>query len=284
MQLFNQMIRFFEMDWQFLTMKSRLSFSERLTSILNSNLHILSSFIKTQNKVTLLGKILQYDQRYSPKLFLSACFELYIATEKGSLLSDKPTIVDIGANIGQFMFATKLFYPNSRVICFEPSPATYVHLKENCKQFSNLKPNNLALGNKKGRLHFYQHKSFSVWSSLVEPEDTENYQQISTPVSTGDIELRNIPKIDLLKIDVEGFELETIKGLDQTLNKTQFLLIELSIQRSFIENKSEEVLSVILNKGFKIYSIGRIFDSGPGTSQSAVDMLFINTRIKNQKI
>lgn len=279
MQAFKQLFRAIEMDWQFLSMNVPVSFSEKLKNILNSNFRIISSYLRPSNKIFLLSKELEYDQKFSPKLFLSACFELYVATEQGSILNSKPTIVDIGANIGQFMFASKLFFPKSKIVCFEPAPSTFGYLKKNGKRFSNVTTKNLALGDRKGTLRFYQHKFFSVWSSLVKPDDIKNYHEISTTVSTGDKELKDIPKIDLLKIDVEGFELETINGLKQTLNKTRYLLIELSIQRSFSVNKSEEVLKLILKNGFKIYSIGRIFDSGPGTSQSAVDMLFVNTQL-----
>lgn len=279
MQAFKQLIRSIEMDLQFLSMNAQMTFSEKILNILNSNYKILSSFLVPSNKIVLLDKELEYDQKFSPKLFLSACFELYVATERGTILNSKPTIVDIGANIGQFMYASKLLFPKSKIVCFEPAPATFGYLKKNGRRFSNVTTKNLALGDKKGTLRFYQHKVFSVWSTLVKPDDIENYHEISTTVSTGDKELKDIPKIDLLKIDVEGFELETINGLEQTLNKTRYLLIELSIQRSFSENRSEEVLKIILKKGFKIYSIGRIFDSGPGTSQSAADMLFVNTQL-----
>lgn len=278
--MLKSLIRFLEMDCQFLTMKSSLGLITKLTAIIKADLFILFSFLKPNVNISLLEKNLSYDQVFSPKLFLSACYEFYLSTERASILPKKAVVVDIGANIGQFMFATKLFYPDSKVYCFEPAPKIYEKLEKNAKQYNNVITKNLGIGNRKGKLNFYSHKSYSVFSTLVKPHDLDNYDKIFIDVNTGDKELASLKKIDLLKIDVEGFELETIKGLSKTLRITKFLLIELSIQRSFTSNKSEDVIEIITKNGFKLHSIGRVFDSGPGTPQSAADMLFINTRYK----
>ena len=184
--MLKSLIRFVEMDWQFLTMKSSVGFIEKLTAIIKSNFFILISFLKPSSNISLFNKNLSYDQVFSPKLFLSACYEFYISTERASILPKKATIVDIGANIGQFMFATKLFYPDSKVYCFEPTPKTYERLKENAKKFNNVITKNLGVGNKKGKLDFYSHKSYSVWSTLVKPIDLENYIKIPVDINVGD--------------------------------------------------------------------------------------------------
>ena len=51
---------------------------------------------------------------------------------------ESPTILDVGANIGQSVDLFKTTFPDSRVHCFQPSPSTYSRLSEHCEAMSGV--------------------------------------------------------------------------------------------------------------------------------------------------
>ena len=78
-----------------------------------------------------------------------------------------PVIVDVGANIGQFTNAVKLFYPDARVIAFEPDPEVFADLETNTAGLSNVTLHNEALGSEAGMLLFHR-RVLSGMSSFLE--------------------------------------------------------------------------------------------------------------------
>ena len=64
---------------------------------------------------------------------------------------------------------------------------------------------------------------------------------------------KEIIKPILVKIDVQGYELEVLKGLDETLSKVDYLLIEVSENEMYINQpKSDEIIEYLENRNFHI--------------------------------
>ncbi len=169
----------------------------------------------------------------------------------------RPVIIDIGANIGQFANAAKLFFPEGKVVSFEPDPEVFEKLKENTKLLSDIEIKNIGLGSKEEKINFFR-KKLNLTSSFASPdsfEDVDSTMQLKVK-RLDDI---NTPeKVDLLKIDVEGFEKEVIQGGLKTLEKVTYLLIELSLDRDK-EGDNLELLRIIKSryKKSKIVRTGR---------------------------
>lgn len=144
-----------------------------------------------------------------------------------------PVVVDVGANVGQFLVAAKLFAPDSRVIAFEPDPDVCAALERNVSGYSSVRVHCAGVGRETGRLPLFRHP-VSLMSTLRPSEAVETYDRANTV----DVELVRLddaladePTIDLLKIDVEGFELDALRGARETLKRTTYLLVELSLTR-----------------------------------------------------
>lgn len=179
------------------------------------------------------------------------------------------TVVDIGANIGQFTNAIKYWYPNSRVFSFEADPHVYKTLVKN----TNLKDiftYNKALSDSRGIFKFYR-APFSVMSSLIKTSEDQEYIEVET--ETADSVLRELNCIDLLKIDVEGAELKVLRGAHDTLRKSKYLLIEISFNRNTESITNMDVLNEIrlTSKDASIIHTGRPL--GWGAITSAQDFL-----------
>ncbi len=160
--------------------------------------------------------------------------------------------IDVGANIGSYTILAGA-HVGSKVISFEPVPATYTKLVANIK-INNIEetvlPLNMALGGSCGIINF------------TDAFDTVNH------VATSDEKIAIKVKVDMLdsiindkvpsliKIDVEGYETEVLRGGDQTLqNETlKAIIIELNGSGERYGYKEEDIHAKLLSYGFQPYS------------------------------
>jgi FkbM family methyltransferase len=148
------------------------------------------------------------------------------------VLGPAPLIVDVGANVGQFANAAKLFFPAAHVVSFEPDPDTCADLRVNTHVLRDVELHNIGLGDRDDVLRFYRHE-LSVMSSFSAQADDVARRRGSTelPVRRLDAVLDSGDRPDLLKIDVEGFERQVLEGAWETVSRSRYVLIELSLGR-----------------------------------------------------
>ena len=123
-------------------------------------------------------------------------------------------IFDVGANIGQTAKFYNSLLSKPQIYSFEPVLSTFDQLKSNIKE-SNITCFNHALGAKKGKVEILT-SSKSGSNSLVK-DVYSNFDTVQTEiieVHTVDEVLKklNLDRIDILKIDTEGFDLEVLHG------------------------------------------------------------------------
>ena len=138
------------------------------------------------------------------------------------LIKANDVVFDVGANIGEtaLNFAKHL-NSSGKVFCFEPVPYLFERLKKNVSlnSFSNISLHNIALSDKKEDLFFNLPKEQnSSGTFLSETSSEQGKKVLSIPLDDFCIE-NKIEKLDMIKIDVEGFELKVLKGATQTLKK-----------------------------------------------------------------
>jgi FkbM family methyltransferase len=122
--------------------------------------------------------------------------------------------IDIGANIGYFSrLAVDLVGEEGHIISFEPNPIATKILNINMQFFQNFKIYNCALSDKVGKSKFYVHKNADR-SSLIQSDNTK---EIIVDTVTLDSLLNEEEKVDFIKIDVEGYELNVLRGAVNTI-------------------------------------------------------------------
>jgi len=189
-----------------------------------------------KREIIYLGKKFYYDGRFSPiplQMYPKeiAFLNKYIDLKKIN------NILDIGANIGQFSFTLKSFYPNINPCCFEPNKEIFSLLQKNMSYFGNVRLFNYGIG-KEGKREFY----FSPSSSGLGSFYIENVHQFGHKKDVKKIEIINIGlndrklkelkvpnKFDLIKIDVEGAEIEVLESLKGIT--CEYLFLEVSVNR-----------------------------------------------------
>ncbi len=147
------------------------------------------------------------------------------------------TIIDVGANTGQFALMISRVFPEAEIYSFEPVPDCFDSLKANTRKVAHCKVFNTALGSEPGRAVF-QRSGYTPCSSFLKRNDklvceipeTEESTSIEVPVDSldhffCDEALR--PGI-LLKLDVQGYEREVVKGAAAFLQKVDAVVTEVA--------------------------------------------------------
>lgn len=173
------------------------------------------------------------------------------------------TVIDIGANVGQFAKEIREKIPGALIYSFEPIPAVFKDLQNNMSSDSKWKGFNCALGSSEGKMEMTVNP-YSPSSSLLEKEAvleatfpfTLGGTKTSIDVKTLDSVISKIehPAPILLKLDVQGYEAEVLKGAQETLKKTKLVLIEASFIKLYKNQPLfDDVYSILKSAGFSYH-------------------------------
>lgn len=126
-------------------------------------------------------------------------------------------VIDGGSNRGGYsMLASKKVGPTGRVFAFEPDPGNFMRLERAVRDFPNVEPVRAAIGGEPGS-GVLNLDTFHAGHSLVHRSGTG--ASVVVPVTTIDafIAERGLPGIDVLKLDIEGSELDALRGMRDLL-------------------------------------------------------------------
>ena len=152
---------------------------------------------------------------------ISPEFELETFRVLTKLVKPGLVFIDVGAHIGKYTFpVARVLRGDGVVVAIEPNPRVFRALMEGVKLngFRNVVALNIALGDRDGNVVFCE-KLATGTSSVVELEDCLDV--IKVPMRSLDSLVAELvlPKIDVIKIDVEGAEMLVLKGAISTLKK-----------------------------------------------------------------
>lgn len=222
----------------------------------NRGYEICESFVK----VSLYQKTFSFPHSFKPpiksKIVLKESKDWGVLSEiciNDSYYVDKlekdMVVVDVGAHIGVYaVIAAEKVGANGKVIAVEPEPKNQKRLIENIKinRFNNIIPVKAALSSRNGteKLYISRH---STDHSLV----NGNGHFVLVAVKTLDklIEELKLKKVDLIKIDAEGMEMEILNGAENTLKNNPD--IKIIVASYHYPSQEKEVQNFFKNKGFK---------------------------------
>ena len=179
---------------------------------------------------------------------------------------DVTLVVDVGAYSGSYSLRALEYYPNCSVIAFEPSSENYILCQGNMPSgvSSRITILRAAVSSKPGQLDLNL-TSYGP-SHSIEPQSIEHQRENPHVFETGketvqvvtlDLSLPSESIIDVLKIDVEGHELNVLHGACDVLARTRYLIIEISLARdaSIADQNVFKLFAFVRSRNFSLYSI-----------------------------
>lgn len=161
------------------------------------------------------------------------------------------TVIDGGANIGQFARAAAETFPAARVISFEPLPDVAKRLREHLSDLERVRVVESALGPQTDTIRFYR-TDYSHSSSALQPTHSVS-EEIEVPVGRLDDFLEDEPLEApvLLKLDLQGYELAALQGAEATLSRTTHVLLEVAFDETYREEpRFHELSNFLEQRGF----------------------------------
>lgn len=207
-------------------------------------------------------------------------------------LSPEMTVLDIGANIGYYvLLESSVIDRDGSIYAIEPVPTTFEILNKN-----------IALNNLENIVTTYQYAiGSSPGEAKIEVTEKRNwahiahdnlgaqranilnhatYQSVLVPMTTIDIFVKeqNIKNVNFIRMDVEGFEVEVIKGALHTLTNHRPLKVFMEIHPFFTEDPTPfaEMVSTMYNAGLQVKYIGHYTGKiiSQPTQEEVVEFLF----------
>jgi FkbM family methyltransferase len=181
--------------------------------------------------------------------------------------------LDIGANIGNHaIFFSRLF---SRVYAFEPNPRTYKLLCLNSENWPNIVTVDKAASDQNGKVQAIESaRNIGATKIITDEKLSESQKGIEfDAICLDDWIATNLPdcKIDFLKIDVEGHELNVIRGLSRTLSEQNPILALEVLDAS--TNEAQEIFRTLASLNYtNMYCLksSRPFSNAPKFISNAV--------------
>ena len=198
---------------------------------------------------------------------------------KENKIVDFSIIFDVGGHKGESISFFLKNFNVDKIISFEPSPINFEKLKINTLQFqkkykkTQIFIENFGIGQKKEKLKLKQHSEsssstindFNVESNYLKRKNkflnlkNNFFKEVDISVITLDdyIKKHGIQKIDLLKIDTEGYEFDVLRGLNNKLNLVGFLMFE----HHYDDMLKKKYTFQDINELLKKYNFKKIFKS-----------------------
>lgn len=171
------------------------------------------------------------------------------------------TLIDVGSNKGQFILLCIKFFPNLLIYSFEPIKEALIKQKNLLSFKNNIYFYNTGIGNKNKIINFFITNRADS-SSFLTINKSKNYNKNYYVKEKRKIKIQKLDQIlnnkklikpVLIKIDVQGFELEVLKGSKKILPNIDYLLLEVSKNQMYNKQAIElEIINFLKKEKFRI--------------------------------
>ncbi len=138
------------------------------------------------------------------------------------------TILDVGAHVGSAARYFAQQYPQARIVCVEPTPESFALLGRNTAHLANIERHPVAFVDKPGTVRIWRGKQSSGQNSAVpnEENDGSDFFDVTGVEPLAFCRAQGLNDISILKLDIEGLEIDVLRNLAPLLPNIQVFYIE----------------------------------------------------------
>jgi FkbM family methyltransferase len=179
------------------------------------------------------------------------------------------TVLDCGAGYGTWALSMRKHWPDAVIHAFEPVRECFLWLQVAVEVAADSKLNGwqiyqLALGNEHGKRRIGV-PSYLVSSSFLGFDPDAPFAEVCEPDHWEEVDIttldrwaaeNSIEQVDLLKLDLQGFELEALRGAEDLLQRTRAIMCEVSTVQLYAGAPLQhEIDAHLAARGFKLYAM-----------------------------
>jgi FkbM family methyltransferase len=200
------------------------------------------------------------------------------------LFPNPAVIADVGAYIGDVTLELHQHFPNAVIYSFEPIDSSFGQLKGAVAGITNIHINKLAAGESKGTIEIplYAEASINTLKQAAYDSGPINSQKIDVERLDDFFDKKGISSIDIIKIDVEGYEIQALTGAAKLLKNAKYIVTEVGFKRC--ETKTYFVdMDIFMEKnGFEIFNIYELLPAyNDRTRLFYANCVYVNKNINN---
>jgi FkbM family methyltransferase len=175
------------------------------------------------------------------------------------------TVVDIGANRGQFVLVARHCFPQAWIIAFEPLAKPASKFRRVFTDVGQVTLHQVAIGPKQGQvpIHISARDDSSSLLSITDlqgkvfPGTAEIATEVVKIAPLSDfLTVEDIQSPALLKLDVQGYELETLKGCEALIQYFTYVYCECSFMELYAgQALADEVIAWLRERGFRLRGV-----------------------------
>jgi FkbM family methyltransferase len=215
------------------------------------------------------GKGLRFDAGPGRGDFASGAYERPVQEALAALVRPGAVCYDVGANLGFFsVLLARLCGPTGSVYAFEPVAGNAAMIRRNARlnRMDNIRVLNVALSRTDGRgeLILAHHVGGAVLAEAGVPPDAAGCVVVQTRVIDTLVERREIEPPDIVKIDVEGAEMDVLQGMRAVLRtRSPIVVLELDDEaEAACEGKIAACGSFLGDLGYRVARLPKAYPDG----------------------
>ena len=223
-------------------------------------------------------------QKLKHRIQLATAYRWFLSLEKDIArmgMGDPSVVFDVGAHLGQTTLHFRSKFKNAHIHSFEPVTTNFKKMVQNIGTRDRIYANEIALGSTVGKAYInegFSDLTHSI-SSSVNTTNSKAKEEVSVETIDSYAARNKIEKLDLLKIDTEGHEIEVIKGADAMIKggRIEAIFTECDFRR---EDKQHtyfpELLEYLHGMGFTFFGLYDVIHYEKNYGVGYCNALFLN--------